>query len=208
MANQGTVGHVVDKRRAKILFSTILPVLRGAQGDVSHDSWQAEINNIGRSRLNKFNAAQKDDETGTYNAEEELANYMNTVAQGVQSVAQERHGANYLSYNIQGFQGRQTPQQSRFNPVRDKAVRMVTRSATPSVAQGNNRVDKALRQIYAMMLLPKSEKGDTALPDSREQKLKANTPKLEQWGNRLKEVLVMTDEQYEAVADAIANGVP
>ena len=53
--NLGQVGHVVDKQRMKILYSTVLATLATS----NHKTWQAEINNVGQSRMDKFNAAAK-----------------------------------------------------------------------------------------------------------------------------------------------------
>ena len=215
MVNMAKVPNVVDKQRAKILLATILPVLR----DGSHDTWQAEINNIGPSKIQKFAAALAQEQTALkqegkdpalaeYSPEENLAALTDKIAQEVRSVAQERSGANYLSYNVQGFQGRITPQQSFFNPTTSKAVRFVTRNATPSIAKPGSRVEKNLRQMYAMMLLPKNLKADQDLPTTRDQKLTQTEAKLEQWGDRLSEALTLTDEAYEAVSEAISQGLP
>ena len=207
MENLGQVANVVDKQRAKILFATVLPVLR----DGNHESWQAEINNMGKSKLDKFQAAEelvkKDGNQVPYSAAENLAALVDNIAQEVRAVAQERNGANYLSYNVQGFNGRITPQQSFFNPTTSKAVRFATRSATPSIARPGSRVESNLRQMYAMMILPKILKADADLPVVRERKLTANTAKLEGWGDRLTEALAMSDAEYEAVAQAIDQGM-
>ena len=48
--NLASVPNVVDTTRAKILYSTLLPVL--ASGD--HSGWQAEIFDIGPSKQRKF----------------------------------------------------------------------------------------------------------------------------------------------------------
>ena len=65
-------------------------------------------------------------------AQQEMIKAAQKLANEVQSIAQERNGANYLSYAVQGFQGRISPQQSKFNPTTSKAVRFVTRNAVPS----------------------------------------------------------------------------
>ena len=219
--NLGQVPNVVDKQRAKILFTTALPIF--ANGN--HNSWQADINNIGQGKINKFVAAQKQYQKEReaaqlegkpfnkpeYSPEENLASIMNDLAQEIRAVATERNGANYLSYNVQGFQGRITPQQSHFNPTRSKAVRFVTRNAVPAVTRKRgDRVDQNLRQMYTMMLLPKNVKGDLALPAERESLLRQHTPRVVQWGKRLKELVdnTMTDAQYETVAAAVEQGLP
>ena len=211
--NLNTVPNVVDKQRERILYATILPVLSG-QLDWSHPF--AEINNIGASKMEKFQAAQAAYEREVaagapagepYNALTELDKLMNTVAQHVRAVAQERNGANFLSYSIEAFNGRITPQQSFFDPTGSKAVRFVTRNAVPAKATPGSRVDKNLRQMYAMMLV---KGADTLLPEGREESLKRNSPKLEKWGDRLAEVLddAMTEAEADAIAAAIAAGTP
>lgn len=221
--NLGQVGHVVDKQRMKILYSTVLATL--ATSDYS--TWQAEINNVGQSRMDKFNAAAKMQERKLannpelreeiYSPDENINNLFDKLAQEVQSLAQERNGINYLTYNVQGFQGRLTPQQSYFNPVTSKAVRFATRSPNPSIIRPGNRQEKNLRQMYAMILLSKvkdsqgntiTDAGDTFLPAQREVMLKARESELYGYGKRLEQALEMTDAQYEAVSEAIANGVP
>ncbi|MDB4351824.1 hypothetical protein OAB94_01985 [Flavobacteriaceae bacterium] len=221
--NLGQVGHVVDKQRMKILYSTVLATLATS----NHKTWQAEINNVGQSRMDKFNAAAKMQERKLannpelreelYSPEENINNLFDKLAQEVQSLAQERNGINYLTYNVQGFQGRLTPQQSYFNPVTSKAVRFATRSPNPSIIRPGNRQEKNLRQMYAMILLSKvkdsqgntiTDAGDTFLPAQREVMLKARESELYGYGKRLAQALEMTDAQYEAVSEAIANGVP
>ena len=221
--NLGQVGHVVDKQRMKILYSTVLATL--ATND--HETWQAEINNVGQSRMDRFNAAAKMQERKLannpelreelYSPKENINNLFDKLAQEVQSLAQERNGINYLTYNVQGFQGRLTPQQSYFNPVTSKAVRFATRSPNPSIIRPGNRQEKNLRQMYAMILLSKvkdsqgntiTDAGDTFLPAQREVMLKARESELYGYGKRLAQALEMTDAQYEAVSEAIANGVP
>ena len=215
MTNLANVPNVVDKQRAKILFATTLPTLKS--GD--HNTWQAEINNFGPGKIKKFQAAanqqllrkaeaEKMGEVFSeeiYSPEANMASIADKIAQEVRSVAQERHGANFLSYNVQGFQGRISPQQSFFDPTTSKAVRFVTRNATPSVAKPGSRVEKNLRQMYAMMLV---KGADSKLPDQRDIALSGATPQLEAWGKRLAEALQFSDAQYEAIADAMDKGTP
>ena len=208
--NLATVPNVVDKQRAKILYSTILPVL--ASGD--HTTWQAEINNFGPSKLQKYAAALKDQQRRQatdpnfdeepYSPDAVLASLTDKIAQEVRAVAMERNGANYLTYGIQAYNGRIAPQQTFFDPTSSKAVRFVTRNAVPARATPGSRIDKNLRQMYAMMLV---KGADSKLPDGRDIALTEATPQLEAWGDRLTEALAMTDEQYEAVSQAIEQGV-
>ena len=202
--NLSTVPNVVDKKRMKILFLATLPALRGdPEGDLGRD-----INGLGAKQVAKFEAAKKkaDREGAEYSVEDNMAALENSLAQQVRAVAMERNGANYLSYYVQSFNGRIAPQQSFFDPTSSKAVRFVTRNAVPAKATPGSRVDKNLRQMYAMMLV---KGADSLLPDGREQALTRDTAKLRQWGNKLNEALEnsMSDADAEAIAEAIAEGM-
>ena len=200
MDNLATVPNVVDKQRMKILFSTALPVLQNInEGGI--DTWQASINNIGADKKAKYMAKHKEEGL----AQQEMIKAAQKLANEIQSIAQERNGANYLTYAMQGFQGRISPQQGKFNPTTSKAVRFVTRNAVPSPAKPGSRVDYNLRQMYAMMLVPGA---DEVLPHVREVKFDAFQDKLEQWGDRLEQAIQMTDAEAEAIAEAIAAGTP
>ena len=196
MRNLSQVPNVVDKQRLRILYATALPTLR----DLNFDTYAAKINNIGADKRAKYEAKH-----GPEVAQAEMRKAAHKLAQEVQAVAQERNGANYLSYAIQGFQGRVSPQQSKFNPTTSKAVRFVTRNAVPSPAKPGSRVDYNLRQMYAMMLVPGA---DEVLPHIREQKFDAFQGQLEAWGDKLEAALQMTDAQAEAISQAIEQGMP
>ena len=214
MTNLAQVPNVVDKQRAKILYSTILPVLQSKD----HNNWMAEINNFGPSKIQKFQAAAKQQDKKMqeaqakgqdftdelYDPQANMDALTDKIAQEVQSIAKERNGANYLSYNVQGFQGRITPQQSFFDPTTSKAVRFVTRNAVPAIAKPGSRVERNLRQMYAMMLV---KGADSKLPNAREIALDGATPQLEKWGDRLEQALQMTDAEYEGISAAIEQGL-
>ena len=219
--NLATVPNVVDKQRAKILLATVLPTLAGAD-PLGPDGWKAEINNVGESKIQKFEAAVRSQQIRRAAAERDnkpflekpldpakiLLDVQTKLAQEVRSIVQERNGANYLTYGIQAYNGRIAPQQSYFDPTTSKAVRFVTRNAVPSVAKPGSRIENNLRQMYAMMLLPSLVKdADSFLPKKRDQQLLAQEGKLEQWGDRLSNALTMTDAQYEAVSGAIEQGL-
>lgn len=219
--NLGSVPNVVDKQRAKILLTTVLPILAGQQIAQPLQDAYSEINNIGPSKDRKFAAAKKDQDRRRAKAEAEgkafnekdydpVANkeaLIDKIAQEVRAVAMERDGANYLTYAIAAFNGRMAPQQSYFDPTASKAVRFVTRNAVPAKATKGNRVYRNLQQMYAMMLVPGA---DSKLPQGRVEALEQYTPQLRAWGKRLTEVLEnsMTDAEYEAVSQAIAEGIP
>ena len=203
MNNLNKVENVVDKQRLKILLATALPVL---QGRTKPDSLFAEMNHVGQDKYNEFAAKEiKDPE---FSASDEYNKLIDSLAQNIFGIARERKGINYLTYYIQAFNGRIAPQQTHFDPTTSKSVRFVTRNGKPSVANNNNRVEKNLRQMYAMMLLPKATKADVKLPEQREQLLEQGTTQLHAWGTKLKGLVnQITDEQVEAAAAAIEQGV-
>ena len=200
MRNLAQVPNVVDRQRMKILYATALPVLQNSGDPAAFASPWAKINNIGSDKRAKYEAKH-----GPEVAQAEMVKAAQKLANEIKSIAQERNGANYLSYAIQGFQGRVSPQQRWFNPTTSKAVRFVTRNAVPSPAKPGSRVERNLRQMYAMMLV---KGADEVLPAEREVKLEAALPKLEQWGDRLSDALQMSDVEAEAISQAIEQGIP
>ncbi len=201
MTNLNKVPNVVDKQRLKVLLATALPVLKG---EVDPNHVFATINHVGQDKVNDFAAKAAADPN--FDAAENYAALINDLAQSIYGVSKERKGANYLTYYIQAFNGRIAPQQTHFDPTSSKTVRFVTRNAVPSKASPGSRVEKNLRQMYAMMLV---KGADAELPAVRDQHLTAATPKLRQWGNKLNQTLNgITDEQVEAAAEAIAQGIP
>ena len=216
MVNLNTVPNVVDKQRLKILLATSLPVLTG---EMAPDTVFAEINGVGKAVFDKFAAKGANDPD--FNPEETYENVVSDLAQSIWSIATERNGANYLTYYMQAFNGRIAPQQSLFDPTSSKSVRFVTRNATPSIAKPGSRVEKNLRQMYAMGLVtgkgkfvgPNGKeilvKADSLLPAQREKALEKATPQLVRWGKELKAALdVIPDASIEAAAEAIAQGTP
>lgn len=255
--NLSTVNQRVDKRRFKILLQTALPVLAMQTPSAAAQSApaMAEINNIGPDKLRSFQAAYlawkreadsayeaggmeglKDYEKrkGKYNVEENLFKLQNKLAQELRSIAKNRNSDNYLTFYVQAFSGRLTPQQTLFNPVTSHAARFVTRNAVPTKVipaktgklalkkgyvngeafnSAMDRKEEALIQMYALLLNDNFNgspmKGlDSYLPDRRKQVIFQNADTLRRDGQRLKQALTMSDEQYEAVAEAITKGVP
>lgn len=217
MRNLGQVPNVVDAQRLRVLYSTALPVLKTS----NINSVSARINNIGSNKLSEYEVRarariEKDrklkvlpqeqkDRMAASDAEAEMQKAQFKLAQEIQAIAMERKGANYLSYAIQAFQGRITPQQTLFNPTTSKAVRFVTRNAVPAPAKPGSRVDYNLRQMYAMMLVPGA---DEVLPHVREQKFEAYKGTIEAYGDRLEQALQMTEAEAEAISQAIEKGIP
>ena len=216
MTNLNKVANVVDPQRLKILLATALPVL---SGEVDPNSPEAIINNVGTSQYEKFTAKGKKDTD--FDPDQTYEELIHDLAQNVYGITKERKGANHLTYYLQAFNGRIAPQQTHFDPTSSKAVRFVTRNAVPSKATPGSRIERNLRQMYAMMIVPgkfqaldlegKSieVKADALLPAQRERALENATPKLVRWGKELKASLdTISNEQVEAAAEAIANGVP
>jgi hypothetical protein len=220
--NLGTIGHFVRPRRMKILISTIaIPLVTG-----DHTSWQAEINGMGQSKMDQYMAEQalQDRRLRKPNAErekayvptDEIKKQMSKIAAEVQSLAQERKGENFLTFFFQGYQGRLAAQQTNFNLTSSKTVRAVTSAVAPATFKIGSRKDKNYRQMQSMLLVIKQkdskgnvieEAAENFLPVVRDAKLRLNEPILYAQGKRLKEALAMTDTEYEAVAEAIAQGV-
>ena len=196
MRNLNTVPNVVDGQRLKILLATALPVL---SEQVGPDHPFAMINHVGRDKIDKFTAANSE------TVAEEYAGIVDNLAQSLFGIATERNGANYLTYYLQSFNGRIAPQQSLFDPTTSKTVRFVTRNAIPANT-ANPRIEKNLRQMYAMMLVPKA---DALLPEGREKALEQYTPQLVRWGKELRNALnQITNADVDNVAAAIAAGTP
>jgi len=232
--NLSSIAHVVDKQRLSILFATSLNVL--AQDDVQ--SWEAEINGVGETALDKFNASktmqdtrfEKDsslkDKEAVYDVEQNMTMKRNKLANEIRSMTQNHESANYLSWNIQGYQGRLTPQQSYFNPTTSKQVRFVTRGANPAIIKIGSQQERNVRQMFAMLLVPKTyaagttqaqidnktaevlnQAGDTYLPEQRDFLLTQQTNVLYEYGARLTELMAITDTDYNNIIEAINAGV-
>ena len=204
MRNLNQVANVVDPQRLKILMVTALPVLREQVGP-EHPF--AKINHVGQNKIDKLRAKNLDDET----VATEYAKLVDDLAQSLFGIAQERNGANHLTYYIQSFNGRIAPQQTLLDPTTSKTVRFVTRNAVPSKATPGSRIERNLRQMYAMMLVPDvdGQKVDQLLPAGREAALEQATPQLIRWGKELQSALGgISNSDVEAVAQAIADGIP
>ena len=198
MRNLNQVANVVDKQRLKILLATALPVLKEAV-DPTHPF--AVINHVGDDKVKSLQAKNDIDK-----ATDEYAKLVNKLAQSIFGISQERNGANHLTYYMQRFNGRIAPQQLLFDPTSSKTVRFVTRNAVPAKATPGSRIERNLRQMYAMMLV---DKADAALPDERERMLERATPQLVRWGKELRAAFgEISDSQVEDMAAAIANGTP
>lgn len=211
--NSGTIPNVVRPERLKILFSTLLPALMVNHRDYSADpliDLFATINNFGSDKVRKYSAVQvqKNKDGQEYDVDAEMDKLKNVIAQQVLGIAMERKGANYLQYFMQAFNGRLTPQASLFNPTTSKAVRFVTANATPTAIKPASKMVDAAFQAYALVI--GQGKTDALLPAERKQAILNQAPQLEAWGNTLKDIMdnTMSNEQADAIAEAIANGVP
>ena len=202
MRNLNQVANVVDPRRLKILLATAIPVL---QEKVGPEHPFAHINHIGQNKINKLRSKMELDE-----AAEAYSLLVDDLAQSLFGIVRERNSANFLTYYMQTFNGRIAPQQSLFDPTTSKSVRFVTRNAIPANTS-NPRIERNLRQMYAMMLVPDvdGQKVDQLLPAGREAALERATPQLVKWGKELRAAFdSIPDSEIEAIAEAIANGTP
>jgi len=199
MRNLNQVANVVDPRHLKILLATALPVLKE---EVGADHPFAVINHIGQNKIDKISAKNPDPEV----VASEYAKLVDDLAQSLFGAVTERNGANHLTYYLQSFNGRIAPQQTVFDPTTSKSIRFVTRNAVPAKATPGSRIERNLRQMYAMMLV---KGADALLPAGRDAALERATPQLVKWGKELRAAFdAIPDSEVEAVAEAIANGTP
>ena len=224
MENLHSVPNVVDPRRSRVLLATALPAMLNAIEGKYDGTWN-NVAGVGINALNDFTAAKaladrknekarlqaaKNDQPffpTNYDVKKNMDSLVDTLAQSIRAVAQERNGANYLTYAMQSFTGRVHPQQTYFDPTASKIVRFATRNATPVIAKPGSRQEANLKQMYAMML---AEGASEALPKQRLEILKIQGPKLANWGKQVKEAL---DAQIpaalaEQVAQAIDQNIP
>ena len=203
MHNLASVANVVDPQRLKILFLTAMPVLAGKVGPEHPFS---VINHVGQDKMNAFVAQQKKGTDPNYDAAQNYADIVSDLAQAIYGISNEKDGANYLSYYLQAATGRIAPQQTHFDPTTSKTVRFVTRNAVPAKATPGSRIERNLRQMYAMMLV---KGADTLLPEGRERALERATPQLVKWGLELRSALdQISDADVDAIAEAIKQGTP
>ena len=201
--NLSEVPNVVNTQRLKIAYATVLPAL------MDQDPEWRDIHSIGSKQINKFAAeAKKAEREGKdYDPTATMQGIENNLANSLRALAMERKGANFLSYYTQNFNGRIAPQQSFFDPTSSKLVRFATTNAVPAKATPGSRVERNLRQMYAMMLV---KDADSLLPAGRDTALEAAAPQLEAWGNELATALdnAITDAQAEEISQAIEEGKP
>jgi len=233
--NLSSIAQVVDKQRMKILMATSLNIL--ASNDTQ--AWEAEISGVGSTALDKFAASKSMQDRRfqadarlklkerVYDPEGNMNMKRNKLANEVRALAQDHASANYLSWNIQGYQGRLTPQQSHFNPTTSKQVRFATRGVNPVNIKIGSRQERNLRQMFAMLLIPQTfvagstqaeikgktatvlnQAGDTYLPDQRDFLLTQKSNELYGYGARLTSLMAISDTDYDNIIEAITNGVP
>lgn len=222
--NLGSVGHIVNIRRGKILLMTSLPGLMSnpsvSEAPNTGVTVGAEINKIGSGKLNSIRSEiigeyRKDgvdvDDPGIKDeiervARQRLNNNKNNFANQLFGIASERKGANYLDFYISSFNYRTAPLQTLFDPTSFKNVRFVTTSPTPVKVKVGSIQEKALRQMYAMSLV---KDADMKLPGEREKLLRENHSNLYSDGKLLRELVdQMSNKEYETVMDAIENLEP
>ena len=214
--NASTIAHIVDPRKGKVAFLTVLPMLKS--GNLT--GWQGKINGMGQGQLNKLEVAAASQaervanrrrNDPSYNEqqlvpEKELKGMADDLARSLRAIVRESKGANFLTYYDQAFNSRITPQQSLFDPTNSKLVRFAAGGDWVIYSKGT-RQEKALRQMYAMTLLPKSLKADGKLPLERERLLDAHSGDLYQMGLKIKEAFAMDNDTYNTLNDAIEQGI-
>jgi len=224
MVNLHSVPNVVDPRRSRVLLSTALPaMLQAIQGN--YEGTWSNVAGIGMDQYNDFvaakelsdrqneKAAAKAAEKGQtffpteYNVRSNMDSLVDTLAQSIRAIAQERKGANHLTYAMQSFTGRVHPQQTYFDPTASKIVRFATRNAVPVTAKPGSRQEANLKQMYAMMFIGDASE---ALPKQRLELLKIHGPKLKEMGDTIKAALdeQISPEFAEQVAQAIDQNIP
>ena len=225
MQNLHEVPNVVDPRRSRVLISTALPaILQAIQGRYD-GRWNNTVG-LGTTTLADFEAAKalaakqearaeqaaaRRGEPYTpkpeYNVRSNMDSQVDKMAQSIRAVALERKGANYLTYAMQSFTGRVHPQQTYFDPTSSKAVRFATRNATPAIAKPGNRVERNLKQMYAMMMISEASE---ALPNQRLELLKIHGPKMYEMGATIETALnnQISNDLAEQIAVAIENNIP
>ena len=225
-SNLEAVPHYVIPRREKLVFSTLLVGLAGeAMTNVPKEivEMSSEINGFGASKDREFkarlNIARKKGER--YSPDDNMNELKKSISQSLYGISKNRKKKVYLTYMIQAFNGRLTPEQTHFNPTTSKQIRFVTGHPVPVTFKPgtNSRQEVALREMYAMMLLKfpvlNEVTGETRMKDvgdllplERLARFKESLPALAKFGKRIKDALVMTDEDANNIADAIKQGLP
>jgi len=147
-----------------------------------------------------------------YRAADIVRQQRRKLAQELHASVEGRNKANYLTYSTLGFNQRILPQQTYFNYVTSKFVRAVTRAVTPDFMR-NSIDERALRQMYASHLLPKSltksnVSTDKMLPDTREIQLINHERTLNAWGERLTELNTFDDQSFNQLSQLINDKTP
>ena len=222
-ANLESVPHVVIPRREKIVYSTMLIGLasKAMEGKVPNEviAMSKEINGFGESKETEFKAraviANKKGEY--YSPSDNMRELQRTISQSVYGMAKHRNKKVYLTYFIQAFNGRLTPEQTHFNPTTSKTIRFVT--GNPKLVKfypgQNSQLERNLKEMYSMMMVKfndvvTKERGDAGdlVPSQRIRKFEDALPSLAKAGGILKAALEMTDRDADLIADAIRKGLP
>jgi hypothetical protein len=217
--NLGSIGHVVNTRRARILLLTGLPALLGRSEGAS--AVGANINKVGSDKYQSLRSdiigefrrdGQDVNDPGIRDEINRLAsirlnNNKNNFANQVYGIASERRGANYLDFYVMSFNYRAAPLQTLFDPTNHKPVRFVTTSGTPVPIKLGSRYEKSLRQMYAMSLV---KGADMKLPKERERLLRESHSELYAYGKLLRDKLDqdLPTDKYNAIMEAIENLEP
>jgi hypothetical protein len=218
MDNLSQVPHQVLPGRLKLLTSILLSTLTSANKGVDGDQVMGPLSDVqkvfsnilgfGPKKVAEFNAKQEStkNDKEPYSAFIALTELRNNISQYYQSVVANRKGVNYLTW-LKQSSGRIFVEQTWFDPTSSKLVRFVLGNPARVTIKPGSRQERNLREMFAMHLV---KDADSMLPVERDKALSLATPQMVKDGRRLKEILdgTMTQEQVDAIHEAIANKVP
>jgi len=213
--NLESIPNLVIPRREKILLATLLSALSENNASPEVIEMAKAINGFGADKEAQFMATAKLAQLRNeepFDIQENLDLLKRSIAQSLYGIAKHRNKEFYLTYFIQAFNGRITPEQTHMNPTVSKQARFVTGSPHPAllIPGNNSRIEQNLKEMYSMMIVKLEGKGKAG-PMLRKQRLEMFEeayPKLIEAGRVLKEALDNTNIDSDKISEAILKGVP